>query len=64
VSHAQAVEELRRHAGTQFDPELVGIFCDLFAERAPELDPAIAAASALEVVHRPGARNRRAASSE
>jgi diguanylate cyclase (GGDEF)-like protein len=29
---AQALDELRRNAGTQFDPHLVEIFCDLQAE--------------------------------
>jgi HD-GYP domain-containing protein (c-di-GMP phosphodiesterase class II) len=40
ISHAQAIDELRRHAGTQFDPDLVAIFCDIYADRAPEADPA------------------------
>jgi diguanylate cyclase (GGDEF)-like protein len=46
ISHMQAVEELRRHAGTQFDPELVTIFCDLYASIAPEPDLAVLALTA------------------
>jgi HD-GYP domain-containing protein (c-di-GMP phosphodiesterase class II) len=43
VTHEQAVAEIRRHSGTQFDPELVGLFCDLFAAAAPEPDRAVEA---------------------
>lgn len=40
ISHEAAVDELRRHSGSQFDPDLVQIFCDIYGSRAPEADPA------------------------
>jgi hypothetical protein len=56
MSHAAAIEELRSNAGTQFDPELVTVFCDLFAALAPEPDQTILAINAMHSHRRVPAR--------
>ena len=35
LTHEAALEELRRHGGTQFDPEIVELFCSVYADGVP-----------------------------
>ena len=35
LNHEEALDEIRRHAGTQFDPAVVEVFCAIYAQVVP-----------------------------
>jgi len=51
MTHEQAVMELRRHAGTQFDPDLVRLFVNIYGHRPPLPDARVVAMMANAVAH-------------
>jgi diguanylate cyclase (GGDEF)-like protein len=59
IGHVAAIEELRRYATIQFDPELVTLFCDLFASAPPRPDPSLLITPPAALTDRPARRSGR-----
>ena len=49
MSHEEAVRELQMHSGTQFDPDVVRAFLDLYDVEPPVVDPGVAAIAGMGV---------------
>jgi diguanylate cyclase (GGDEF)-like protein len=64
ISHEAALDELRRQGGVQFDPELVRVFCVLFADGVPWLGSGVPHLHPVELgaTHQVEAGHRHAAS--
>ena len=59
VSHEQALSELRRCAGTQFDPELISVFLRHYESVAPIPDAGLLTVQQPVPAVRPRTRTRK-----